>query len=52
MGFGNAGEMSGTAISGTLIALLGFTRLFLYSAWIYGPALLILYLYRSHQENQ
>jgi MFS family permease len=46
MGFGNAGEMSGTAISGTLIALVGFARVFLFSAWIYGPALLILYFFR------
>ncbi|MFW6120325.1 MAG: MFS transporter, partial [Petrotogales bacterium] len=46
MGFGNAGEMSGTAISGTLIALVGFSRFFLYSAWIYGQALLLLYFFR------
>jgi len=51
MGFGNAGEMGGTMISGTLITLLGFARVFLYSAWIYGPALLILYLYREHKKR-
>ncbi|MFE3845303.1 MFS transporter [Thermoplasmatota archaeon] len=51
MGFGNAGEMSGTVISGSLIALAGFARLFLFSAWIYGPALLILYVFRLKKHN-
>ena len=51
MGFGNAGEMSGTAISGTIIAIAGFSRVFLFSAWIYGPALLILYLFRLKDNN-
>jgi MFS family permease len=50
MGFGNAGEMTGTSVSGTLIALVGFSRVFLYSAWIYGPTLLILYLFRPKKE--
>lgn len=50
MGFGNAGEMTGTAVSGTLIAAIGFFRVFLYSAWIYGPALLLLYIFRREKE--
>ncbi len=52
MGFGNAGEMIGTSIGGTLIALVGFARLFLYGAWIYGPALLLLYFYRLKKEKR
>jgi len=42
----NAGEMGGTAMTGSLITLIGFSRVFLYSAWIYGPTLLILYFIR------
>ena len=40
---GNAGMAGGETVSGTLVAMLGFGRVFLYSAWIFGPALLILY---------
>ncbi|MCK5030033.1 MAG: MFS transporter [Thermoplasmatales archaeon] len=43
---GNAGMTGGETISGTLIAMFGFSRTFLYSAWIFGPALLILYFIR------
>lgn len=42
--FTNAGEMGGTFASGTLVSMLGFGRVFLYSGWIYGPALIALYL--------
>jgi MFS family permease len=48
MAFGNAGEMGGTAISGSLVSLLGFSRVFLYSGWIYGPAILVLYFIKSN----
>lgn len=41
---GNFGALGIGAISGTLIALLGFYRVFLYSALAFGPPLLILYL--------
>jgi len=40
---GNVGELGGGMAGGTLIALLGFSRIFLYSAWAFGPALLILH---------
>lgn len=40
---GNVGELGGGMAGGTLIALLGFSRTFLYAAWIFGPALLILH---------
>ena len=39
----NVGEMGGTSFSGALITTLGFSRVFLYSGWMYGPLLLILY---------
>jgi PAT family beta-lactamase induction signal transducer AmpG len=48
--FTNLGEMGGVTFSGTLITTIGFSRLFLFSAWIYGPALLILYFIRLKTE--
>jgi MFS family permease len=42
MSMGNAGMTGGETVSGTLVSMLGFSRTFLYSAWIFGPALLIL----------
>lgn len=39
----NFGEMSSGSMSGSLVALVGFSRVFLYSAWALGPALLLLY---------
>ena len=39
----NAGELIGEFISGPLINSFGFTRTFLFSAWILGPGLLSLY---------
>lgn len=47
MAAGNAGEMSGAALSGTMITFIGFTSTFLYSGWFYGPALLISYYIKS-----
>ncbi len=44
---GNAGMTVGETASGSLVAMLGFTRTFLYSAWFFGPALLILYFIRT-----
>jgi MFS family permease len=41
----NVGEIGiGNTFSGTLVAMLGFGRVFLYSGWIFGPALLVLYV--------
>ena len=40
----NVGELSGRMFGGTLIALLGYHRVFLYAALVFGPALIILYL--------
>jgi len=47
---GNAGMTVGETASGSLVAMLGFTRTFLYSAWVFGPALLILYLIRTKKN--
>ena len=43
---GNLGMTIGETVSGTLVTLLSFTSAFLYSAWFFGPALLILYFIR------
>lgn len=42
----NFGEYGSGTISGSLIVLLGFGRVFLYTAWSVGPALLVLYFIR------
>ena len=47
----NFGEYGAGAISGSLIALLGFSRVFLYTAWSMGPALLILYFIRPKKNE-
>jgi len=48
MASGNAGEMGGTFASGALITSLGFSRVFLYSGLVYGPALLVLRFIKSN----
>lgn len=40
----NAGELSGELLSGSLISLVGFTKLFLFASWILGPSLLLLFI--------
>jgi len=48
----NLGEIGvGNTLSGTFIHLLGFSRFFLYSGWVFGPALLVLYFIRSKKFN-
>jgi PAT family beta-lactamase induction signal transducer AmpG len=49
---GNFGELFGGMIGGTLIALLGFQRVFLYAALFFGPALIILYLIRIKRTKE
>ena len=39
----NTGYTVGETISGSMISMLGFIRVFLYSAWFLGPVLLMLY---------
>ncbi len=48
---GNAGMTLGESSSGTMVSLLGFSRTFLYGAWIIGPGLLILYFFRLKLAN-
>jgi PAT family beta-lactamase induction signal transducer AmpG len=47
----NFGEYGTESISGSLIVLLGYGRVFLYSAWLCGPALLILYFIRFKKND-
>jgi MFS family permease len=47
----NFGEMTSGGMSGTLVAMLGFSRVFLYSAWALGPALLILYFINGKKRK-
>jgi predicted MFS family arabinose efflux permease len=42
----NVGTTAGNTVSGSLVTLLGFGRVFLYSAWCFGPALILLYFIR------
>ena len=39
----NIGSSIIPMISGTILIILGYTRYFLYAAWIIGPALILLY---------
>jgi hypothetical protein len=43
----NFGDIFSVMISGSLVLMLGYTRVFLYAAWIIGPALLILYFVKE-----
>jgi len=47
---GNAGMLAGETVSGTFIAIFGFTRTFLYSAWFFGPALIILHFVKEKKQ--
>lgn len=45
----NIGELLGETSSGTLITTLGFSRMFLFAAWIMGPGLLIFLFFKDKQ---
>ena len=47
----NFGDIGIAMISGTLLIMLGYTRFFLYAAWVVGPALLILYFIRLENNG-
>jgi hypothetical protein len=49
---GNAGMLSGESLSGKLIAMFGFTGTFLYSAWLFGPAIIVLNFVKIHKRNK
>jgi predicted MFS family arabinose efflux permease len=51
-GLGNVGMMAGETVSGTLITVIGFTRTFLYSAWILGPSLLIIHFVKRKNKSK
>lgn len=48
-GIANVGLNGGGMITGSLVATFGFGRTFLFSAWIFGPTLLILHLIKLKQ---
>lgn len=48
----NVGEWFGSTISGTIVAMLGFRQVFLYSALVLGIALLILYFIRFESNDK
>ena len=41
---GNLGLFSGEFVSGAMFSMLGFARTFLYGAWFFGPAFIVLYV--------
>jgi MFS family permease len=45
-GIANVGLNGAGMIAGSLVVTLGFARTFLYAAWVFGPALLVLYCIR------
>lgn len=45
-GIANVGLNGAGMITGSLVVTLGFARTFLYAAWVFGPALLVLYFIR------
>jgi MFS family permease len=47
----NFGEFGMESISGYLITILGFSHIFLYSAWFCGPSLLLLYFIRLKKSD-
>lgn len=50
-GVANVGLNGGGMITGSMVALLGFSRTFLYAAWIFGPTMLVLYFIRLRKNN-
>ena len=38
-------------VSGYLVLMLGYDRVFLYAAWIIGPALLLLYFVKEKSNK-
>ncbi len=50
-GIANVGLNGGGMITGSLVVALGFSRTFLYAAWVFGPALLVLYFIRIKKSS-
>ena len=51
-GIANVGLNGAGMITGTLAVGFGFTRTFLYAAWVFGPALLVLYFIRIKKGSE
>lgn len=49
-GLSNLGNIGTSSISGLILVNLGFNRMFLLSAWFFGPALLILYFIKNQKK--
>ena len=49
-GIANVGLNGGGMITGSMVATIGFARTFLYSAWVFGPALLILHFIKLKEH--
>ena len=50
-GVANIGLNGGGMITGSLVAIAGFARTFLYAAWVFGPTILLLYLIRLKKST-
>ncbi|MBN2600174.1 MAG: MFS transporter [Candidatus Thermoplasmatota archaeon] len=51
-GIANVGLNGAGMLAGLLAVSLGFARTFLFSAWVFGPALLVLYFIRINNEKK
>jgi MFS transporter, PAT family, beta-lactamase induction signal transducer AmpG len=51
-GIANVGLNGAGMITGSLAVSLGFARTFLYAAWVFGPALLVLYFIRIKKGTE
>jgi MFS family permease len=51
-GIANVGLNGGGMVTGSLVAAFGFARTFLYAAWVFGPALLLLYFIRLQRSRK
>jgi PAT family beta-lactamase induction signal transducer AmpG len=51
-GIANVGLNGGGMITGSIAVALGFSRTFLYAAWVFGPALLVLYFIRINKTTE
>jgi PAT family beta-lactamase induction signal transducer AmpG len=50
-GIANVGLNGGGMVTGYMAIALGFSRTFLYAAWVFGPALLVLYYIRIKKDT-
>ncbi len=51
-GIANVGLNGAGMITGSLVVALGFARTFLYAAWVFGPALLVLYFIQIKKHDR